>query len=108
MPAQANLLLEEVKRLTRGNVQLVTHQVYACDKFGNRMLYLQACIHFEKIKMLIGIEYEFERPCIHVPGGPGNTHTGRSHLFPYRGSERTRGTCFDNFLMAALDRARSL
>src|SRR5437016_4679005 len=67
------------------------------------MLYLQACVHLEKVEVPACIEHEFESARVHVPGGPGKSHSGGAHLCTQSGCQGNGWTLFDYLLVAALD-----
>src|SRR6266699_1793837 len=76
---RAYLVLGQLEWLAGCDKQLVADQIYARHKLGDRVLYLQACVHLKKIEVSIGVKYKFYRTSIDVSGCPGNTHSGRSH-----------------------------
>src|SRR5436190_928147 len=75
----AYLVLGQLEWLAGCDEQLVADEIYARHQLGDRVLYLQACVHLKKIKVSIGVKYKFYRTRVDVSGSPGNTHSRRSH-----------------------------
>ena len=89
--ACGNIGLREAQRFAVCDAQLLVHEVDAVDEFGDRMLHLQARIHFEKRKRSVGSEQELDRSGIRVAHAAGGGHR-----------------FLNDFLVAALDRTFAL
>ena len=72
------------------------------------MFDLQTCVHFQKIKIEIGVNEEFDSPGVDVAAGAREAHRGVAHLLAQIGRDDGRGRLFDHFLMAPLDGAFAL
>src|SRR5208282_4478799 len=94
--------------VARGNGDLQLDQVKTGDLFGNRVLNLQARIHFQEIEIEAGVHEEFHGAGVDIAARARQTHGGVSHLFAEFGSHDRGGRLFDNFLITALDGALAL
>ena len=72
------------------------------------MLYLQPCIHFQKIETLVLAHHELHRAGALVLHGFGKQHGLLPHGFSRRVSDERRRRFFNHFLVAALDGAFAL
>ena len=61
MPAHGHVVLEKRQTLPRGDAQLPLHQIEAGDHLGDRMLDLQAGVHFHEIERAVLLGDEFHR-----------------------------------------------
>ncbi len=88
-----------------GNGDLEFHKVEAGNLLGDGMLDLQARVHFQKIKIEIGVNEEFNSAGVDVAAGAREAHRGLAHLLAQVGRDDGRGRFLDHFLMAPLDGA---
>jgi len=105
MTDQRHLRLADRKRLAAGDADLPGDQIEAGDGFGDRVLDLQAGIHFHEEKFATGVEQEFHRAGTDVADGLGGLYRSFAHGAAQLGGEAWRWRLFNHFLMAALDRA---
>src|SRR6266849_1130059 len=83
----------------------MAYEVYAGDKFGDGMLYLQACIHLQEVEAFVAVKQELDGACIDVSGSFGKADRCCPHLGAQGGSQGDGWTLLDDFLVAALDGA---
>lgn len=76
---QLHLVLAQGQRAAFGNGQLPGHQVLAGDEFGDRMLDLQAGIHFEEVEVAVFVDQEFHGAGTFVVAGQGGFDGGVAH-----------------------------
>jgi hypothetical protein len=91
--------------MASGDGDLQFDEIEAGDLLGDRMLDLEAGVHFEKIKIEIGVDEKFDGACVGVSACARETDGGIAHLFAEVGSHDRRRCFFDHFLVAALDGA---
>jgi hypothetical protein len=88
----------------RPDVELSGHEVDPERLFRDRVLHLEARVHFEEVEVPSGVEQELDRPGAAIPDGAPRGNRGLPHLpagpFVDRG-----GRLFDDLLVASLDRA---
>src|SRR5205823_2670137 len=106
--ALVNVFLSEGERGTRGDLDLRSHQVDAGYHFGDRVLYLDARVHFEEVEVALRVDEELDRTGAHVVDGLGRLHGDLAHRLAGLGVERGRRRFLDHLLVAALDRALAL
>ncbi len=102
---QRHLLLADRQRLAAGDANLPGDQIEAGDGFGDRVLDLQAGIHFHEEEFSTGIQQEFHGAGTDVADGLGRLYRSFAHGAAQLGGEAWRRRLFNHFLMAALDRA---
>ncbi len=91
------------------DLDLAAHDIDASHHLGDGMLHLNAWIHFDEIPAAgVGIHQEFDSSSVSVSGGFGERDGGVGERRSDGRSERNGGRYFDNFLIAALDRAIAL
>src|SRR5882672_1036138 len=78
------------------------------NHFRYGMLYLQARIHFKKIKSARGVYKKFDRASIRIPSFARETQGGFAHRAPQFGRDERRWRLLDHFLVPPLDRALAL
>ena len=59
-PSKCDVLLRDRQTAAGGDADLLAHEVDAGDRFGDRMLDLQAGVHFDEIELAVLVE-EFDR-----------------------------------------------
>ena len=84
------------------------HQVYACHKFSNGMLHLQAGVHFEKKERAVLTRHKFHRASAVVVHGFCQRYRLLAHEFPCLGIKEWRWRFLHHFLIAALNGAFAL
>ena len=104
MAPHAQLRLPQGKRLAGGDAQLPFHKIQPGNHFGDRMLDLQARIHFHEIERIVFYD-EFNRAGPDVTHRFGRGDGGFAHRRPARVGHAWRGRFFQYFLMTALHRA---
>ena len=86
-------------------MQLLVHEIDACDHFRNGMLDLQPRVDFKKIVFAFCIQHELDRAGVHVSAAQGNAYGSFAELPPeVRIDSRRRGLLYQ-LLVPALDRA---
>src|SRR5262245_55890959 len=96
------------KLLPTGNSNLLLDEIKSCNHFCNGMLHLEPGIHFQKIKTLVGIDEEFDRPSILVVASHCQFDSRCSHAGSQLRSHHGRRAFFDEFLMPSLYRTFAL
>ncbi len=92
--------------LTLGDRELFRDEIEPCDRFRNRMLDLDACVHLEKIELLSHPVHEkFDGAGASIAQPLGEPDRGFMHRRPQLGRQIRRGGFFDQFLIPPLDRA---
>ena len=108
MAIERHLLLSDRQRFTTRNADLPRHQIQTGNGLGHGMLNLQSCVHLHKEEFAASIEQEFHCARANVADRLRRTHSRFTHrAAQLRGQPRCR-RLFDNFLVAALDRAITL
>ena len=77
MPSHRNIFLAVRQSPTRGNEYLIPDQVDPCDQLGDRVLYLNTCVHLHEVEMPLLVDEELQR-----------AHTLISNLLKQLGMER--------------------
>ena len=103
---ELDVALGMAQRLAHRQHDLVADQVDAGDFLGDRMLDLDALVHFEEIKIALVIHDELDGAGVGVIGLLGDADGGFAHLlaqFLEFVLDQRRGRLLDHFLIAALD-----
>ena len=87
--------------------QLPGYQVLPGDQFGDRVLYLQAGVHFQEVEIAVFVNQELHGTGAFVTAGQGRFDGGFAHGFAQFRSNEGRGRFFHDFLVPALDGAVS-
>ena len=103
VPARDDLVVPE--RLTRGDPQLLAHQVDAGDLLGDRVLDLQARVDLEERDRAVRADEELARACALVPGLAQDRLAGLDELRALRVGQERRRCLLDELLVTALQRA---
>ena len=98
-----NVGLGDGQFFTRCNADHLLDQVQAGDALGDRVLHLQAGVHFQEIEVLVFAHHELDRAGTLVLHGLGQGHGLLAHGFAGGVRDEGRRRFFDHFLMAALD-----
>ena len=101
-------LLRQRQGLALGDAQLPFHQVQAINDFGDRVLHLQAGVHFQEIKASVLGQHELDRAGTHVIHCARRRHRRRAHAGAQGLVHRRAGRLFQHFLVAPLYRAVAL
>ena len=98
------------RRRAGGDFDLQADQVETGDELGDRVLHLQARVHFQEVEAAVPIHQEFHRAGIVVAGGARGADGRLAHGLPHLRMERhqRRRALLDHLLMAALQRALAL
>jgi hypothetical protein len=102
-----HVFLLELDRAAGRNADLFAHDVDAGDRFGHRMLDLQARVHLDEIEAAI-LEEELDRAGAQIAEFGERVGDDLADGVALRFVERGRGCFFPHFLMAALQRAIAL
>ena len=108
MAARRDGFPSERKTMAGGNRDLQLDKVEAGDLLGDGMLDLKARVDFQKIKIEMGVDEKFNGAGVDVAAGAREANGGITHLFAKLRSDDERRCLFDDFLMAALNRAFAL
>ena len=106
--ALREILLLERQLRARCYFDLSAHKVDAGHELGNRMLDLDARVHFEEIKVAVRIDQELDRARADVVHSLRRAHRDLAHLGPHLGCDKRRRRFFDDLLIAPLNRAFAL
>ena len=104
------LRMISLQLLARRDADLALHQIDAGDRFGDRMLHLNARVHFDEVEIAVRDPSE-TRPCRRWCSRSLCSATRRvlGHAFSRSsGAHRRRGRFLDQLLMPALDGAFAL
>ena len=93
--------------MTRGDAQLLAHQIDTGHHFRHGMFDLDPRIHLNEVKTPVFIE-EFERTGAAIADVDARIHTDLADFGTLLGSDAVGGGLFDHFLMAALHRTVAL
>ena len=109
MPAELDVFLSEVERLARRNSDLSTDEIDARNRFRNAVLNLHPWVDFHEEEFTCcQIEQKLDRADVGVVnalgGFDGEFADALAHFF----SQCNRRRLFEQFLIAALDRALAL
>src|SRR5579875_884355 len=108
MSAKLNLVLLYPQRQAGCDTNLLFYQIGTGDKFSDRVLDLQAGIHFHEIVTVRLVHQEFERASVAI----ANLHDRIDSLLANFGAQFRRqvwaGRFFEHFLIATLARAIAL
>jgi hypothetical protein len=99
-----HLVLGKADGLPHGDEQLLPDDIDAGDHFGDRVLHLDAGVHFQEIKRAVRGHQEFHRAGAEIAGGPGHAQRGVAD-FGGQGRLQTGRRNFDELLMPPLDGA---
>ena len=87
------------------HTDLPVHQVQAGDGLSHRVFDLQASVHLHKEEFAAGIEQELHGTCTDVADGLCGANRRLAHGAALLCAEAGRGGFFNDFLVAALNRA---
>ena len=93
---------------TFGHVDHLLNQIYARDELRNGVLYLKAGVHFQEIKIQIGIHDELDGTGSVVAAGPRHINGRLPHCLPDFRRENGRRGFFYHFLIPPLNRTFAL
>ena len=107
VPAENNIFLFEAKLTPAGYKQLLLNNIHAGNHFRNRMFYLHASIHFDKVEVAVFIE-KFKGTSTTIVDLNACVDAAVENRLPsiFRNSRRRR--FFQYFLMTTLQRAISI
>ena len=108
MAAHCDLLLLERQRLSRRYAQLPLHQVKSGDHLRDRMLHLQARVHFHEVQTALAIQQKLDRARAHVIHRARRAAAGFGERLAQIFGKQRRRSLFDDFLMTALHAAIAL
>src|SRR5882757_7265153 len=101
--AEMNFAHSVVQLFAGRDANLGFDQVRASDKLGDRVLDLDARIHFDKINRAVLIQQKLDRASVGVANSLQCLDDPSAHFFAQLGVQHRRRRFFDQFLMAALD-----
>ena len=91
------------------NKDLCTHKVNTCNHFCNGVLNLNTWVHFNKVVLTcLSINKKLNSTCINIVNVLCNFNSIRSESFDRLFGNRPSRSIFNNFLVAALERAVTL
>ena len=104
-----HIALPQRELLACGDPDHLLDEIDAGHQLGDRMLDLQAGVHFEEVEALVLLDDELDRAGRVVADGPGQRdRLRRPSLRASLASQERRGRFFHDLLVAALDRAFAL
>jgi hypothetical protein len=105
---ELDVALGMLEGFAHGDHDLVANEVDAGDFFGNRMLNLDAFVHFQEVVIAVVVDDEFDGASIGIMGEFGDLDGGLAHFVAELAvlalDQRRRGF-FDDLLIAPLDGA---
>ena len=117
MARQLNLFLAKWQGLTTGHAQLPLDQIQTRDGFCDRVLYLQARVHFHEEKIHVDLarcgvvallHNEFNSARTHIIDSACSGHGSLAHLLTQCGCHAGGWCFFQHLLVTALHRAIAL
>ena len=105
VPLGATGVLEGV---ARRDPQLLVDENRCRHELADQVLDLQAGVQLDEVERAVGPEEELEGAGVRVADRSNRTFDSRLHLLAKLGRHCRRRRLFDQFLMAALDRALAL
>ncbi len=108
MADQRHLFLTNRKRLAAGDANLPGNQIESGDGLGDRVLDLQAGIHFHEEEFATGVEQKLHRASTNVADGLRGLHRRFTHGAAQLGGKTGGWGFLDHLLVATLDRAVTL
>ena len=102
-PRICHVGLREGQLLAGRDADLQVHEIESGGQLGDRMLHLQARVHFEEVEVLLLIDQEFDGAGIGVVGRLRDFDGNFAHAAAHIGIDNRRRRFFENFLMTALD-----
>src|SRR5476651_1493207 len=107
MALEHDVLLGEAQRCAGGDADLLAHDIDAGDRLADRMLDLQAGIHFDEIEVAVFVE-EFNRAGAQIAQLFQGAGADAADLVALPGVEGGAACFLPHFLVAALQRAVAL
>src|SRR3989338_2345164 len=101
MPPELNVALLEGQLLIGGNANLLLPDVNAGNHFGDRVVHLDAGIHFDEVKLVV-LEQEFERARTAITDLAAGFGAAFADLVAQARIEQWSGRFLDDLLVAAL------
>ena len=108
MAGERHVTLLERQPLARRDADLLLDDVDAGDELGDRMLDLDAGVHFEEEEVALVVEQELEGAGVGVLHGARGVDDRAPQLAAHLLGDRHRRAFLEQLLMAALDRAFAL
>jgi len=93
----------ERETMASSDGDLELDEIEAGDLFGDGMLDLEAGVDLKEIKIVLGVDEEFDRAGVAIAASAREKDSGVAHLFPQAGRHDGRGRFFDDLLVASLD-----
>ncbi len=104
MAAQLDLRRQNrIQPLAGRDAQLGLHQVHAGDELGNRVLHLDARVHFDKVELAVVVHEELDCARVLIADIGEAAAQSAAQLFAHLGRYLQRRSLFNQLLMAALD-----
>src|SRR5204862_4306899 len=94
--------------LAGGDARLLANQIDAVHELGDRMLDLNARVHFEEVELAAGREQKLDRARAHVADGARRRRRRLGQPPSERRRDGNRRRLLDELLMAALNAALAL
>ncbi len=106
--ALGDLFLAQRQAFAAGDEDLPAHQVDAGRQFGDRMLDLEAGVHFQEVEAAVLVEHELDRAGADVVDRAGRGQGRLRHATAQVLVQGWGGRLLEDLLVAALDRAFAL
>lgn len=103
-----DILLFKSKWVTSSNEDLLLNQIDASNLLSNWMLYLESCVHFKEIEILVLVHEELNGTSGSVTTGGSQLNCLFTHLVSSCLVHNWAWSLFNNFLVSSLDWAFSL
>lgn len=98
-----NVVLRVLQFVTSRNQNLLLNKIYTCNFFSNGMLDLQTCVHFQKVKVFLGIHQEFYCTCCMVVTTSCQSNSLVAHSLTSDSIHRSGWSLFNYFLISSLN-----
>src|SRR6478736_5042979 len=108
MPGERHVPLLEGQALPCGNPDLLLHDIHAGQELRDRVLYLQAGVHFEEEEASLVVHQELEGAGVRVLHGTRRVHDRTSELASHPIGQRDRRRLLQQLLVTPLNRAFAL
>ena len=103
MSINFHIVLFVLKMVTGGDKNLLLHKIYTCNLLCNRVLHLQAGVHFKEVKVLFDVHKELNCACSVVVARTRQSHSLVAHFLASDGVHRGTRCLLDDFLVSALN-----
>src|SRR5712691_10006719 len=108
MAVHPDLRLAEREELTRGECDLLLHEVHPRGHLRDGVLDLDPGVHLDEVRLVLAIDEKLEGPDVAVARANGRVDSELRDFLSQALADRGRWRLFDHLLVATLDRALAL